>query len=359
MPHDTTPVILSGGSGTRLWPLSSVARPKQFHALVGEETLIQATVRRVKGEGTAPPIVVCNQAHVAEVVDQLQAIECPPSAVVVEPVGRNTAPAVAAAALVLDPETVMMVLPADHLISDEEVFRSAMSVAVEAAAAGSLVTFGVVPTRPDTGYGYIEMVEGVGPAYPVERFVEKPDAGTAASYVAAGYLWNSGMFVFEAGVILEEMRRHEPAVVEAVEAALPDGLRDSVLTLGESFGDAPSISLDHAVMERTDRAVVVPLDAGWTDVGSWNSVWETLASDGGTVTHGEVLTVDVERSYVRSESRPVAVIGLDDVIVIETPDGVLVMDKERSQDVRLAAEWQAQKEDPPGRRRARGQSGAP
>src|SRR5690606_37973009 len=215
-----------------------------------------------------------------------------------------TAPAVAAAALALDPDTVMMVLPADHLIPDEEAFREAMSVAVEVAAGGSLVTFGVVPTRPDTGYGYIEPAGTEGPAHRVERFVEKPDADTAARYVAAGYLWNSGMFVFRADVILEELRRHEPAAVEAVAAALPT-------------------------------------DAGWTDVGSWNSVWEALAPEGGTVTSGEVLAVDVQRSYIRAESRPVAVIGLDDVVVVETPEGVLVMDRRRSQDVRLAAEWRA------------------
>lgn len=339
----TTPVILSGGSGTRLWPLSSPARPKQFHSLVGGETLIQATVRRVAGDGTTPPIVVCNQAHVTEVVEQLEAIDCPPSTVVVEPVGRNTAPAVAAAALVLDPDTVMMVLPADHLITGEGAFRAALSAAIEAAAGGSLVTFGVVPTRPDTGYGYIEKAPGGGPAYPVARFVEKPDAATAARYVESGYLWNSGMFVFSAGVILDELRRHAPAIVEAVEAALPEVGDDTVVQLGSAFGEAPSISIDHAVMERTDRAVVVPLDAGWTDVGSWNSVWEALAVEGDTVTSGEVLAVDVHGSYIRSESRPVAVIGLDNVVVIETPEGILVMDRERSQDVRLAAEWQAGK----------------
>lgn len=340
MGHITTPVILSGGSGTRLWPLSSAARPKQFHALLGEETLVQATVRRLGDAGA--PIVVCNEAHVAEVVAQLETVSRSPSTVVVEPIGRNTAPAVAAAALVLDPDAVMMVLPADHLISDEDAFREAMTVAVDAAADGSLVTFGVVPTRADTGYGYIERGDGRGRVFEVARFVEKPDTATAAEYVAAGHLWNSGMFVFRAGTVLEELRRHEPAVVAAVEAALPD-TDGPVVPLGDAFRDATSISIDHAVMERTDRAVVVPLDAGWTDVGSWNSVWEAVAAGGDTVTAGEVLAVDVHRSYIRSESRPVAVIGLDDVIVVETPDGVLVMDRSRSQDVRLAAEWQASK----------------
>lgn len=338
-----TPVVLSGGSGTRLWPLSLPDRPKQLRSLVGDETMIQATVRRaVLGNGSTPPIVVCNEQQVREVAEQLDEIGCPPRNVVVEPVARNTAPAVAAAAMMLDPDAVMTVLPADHLIRDTVAFRRALSVAVAAAARGSLVAFGVVPTRADTGFGYIEAGESDGETAVVSRFLEKPDPATAQALVERGCLWNSGMFVFTAADILEELRIWEPEVVAAVGEAVSSAVRDPdgvVVGLGSSFADAPSISIDHAVMERTKRARVVPLNAGWTDVGSWQSLWETVSEDGGTVSVGDVYTLDVRRSYVRSESRPVAVIGLDDVVVVETPEAVLVMDRRRSQEARSAAEW--------------------
>ncbi|HEX2152349.1 MAG TPA: mannose-1-phosphate guanylyltransferase/mannose-6-phosphate isomerase [Acidimicrobiia bacterium] len=338
-----TPVILSGGSGTRLWPLSLPTRPKQLQRLLGPETMIQATVRRAQlHEGSTAPIVVCNETQVALVVEQLTAIGSAPELVIVEPQGRNTAPAIAAAAMVLDPEVVMAVLPADHVIGDADAFGAALATAVEAAEEGLIVTFGVVPTRPETGFGYIEAAASEGGVAQVRRFVEKPDAETAERYLASGFLWNSGMFVFSAGSILEELRQWEPELVDVVSRAVAaaSGENDEpVIRLGVDFRAASSISIDHAVMERTSRAHVVALDAGWVDVGSWQSLWEVVATDGETVAVGPVMTRDVERSYIRAESRPVAVIGVDDVVVIETADAVLVVDRRHAQDVRTAADW--------------------
>lgn len=342
MSREITPVVLSGGSGTRLWPLSLPARPKQLQALVGSETMLQATVDRTVGVADVTgPVVVCNEAQVEAVTSQLRTRAL--RSVVVEPVARNTAPAVAAAAQLLDPDTVLAVLPADHVIVDTAAFRDAMGRAVEAATEGSVVTFGIVPTRPETGFGYIESVEPAAAITDVVRFVEKPDPATAEEYLATGrFLWNSGMFVFTAETMRRELHRHAPEVSGAVTAAVATADRAAgVVRLGPAFADAPAISIDHAVMERTDRAVVVPLEAGWSDVGSWQALWEVTASAGETVTVGDVFALDADRSYIRSDSRPVAVIGVDDVVVVETDDAVLVVDRRRAQDVRAAAEWYA------------------
>lgn len=338
--HPVTPVILSGGSGTRLWPLSLPDRPKQLHKLVGDESMFQATARRLLGHaGATDPIVICNESQVTPILSQLDELGTAARAVLVEPMGRNTAPAVAAAARLLDPGVVMAVLPADHLIDDLDGFRAALAVAAGAAGRGMIVTFGVVPTRPETGFGYIAVGAPDGDAFEVERFVEKPDRETAERYVASGFLWNSGMFVFTAGAILEELRRFEPEIIEAVEASLGEPDDGTVLRLGEEFERAPAISLDYAVMERTDRARVVPLDAGWSDVGSWQALWEVLTGDTDTVAVGDVYVSEVERSYIHAASRPVAVIGVEDVVVVETPDAVLVIDRNRAQEVRGAADW--------------------
>ena len=342
IPIAVTPVILSGGSGTRLWPLSLDRQPKQLQRLIDDHTMIQATARRMGGTpGVTAPMVICNSAQVDAVGRQLVEIGCPPREILVEPTGRNTAPAVAAAALRLPPEAVMAVLPADHVIADVVAFQKAMTEAVTAAADGAIVVFGVEPTRPDTGFGYLEIGQLQGPIAELARFVEKPDAATAVRYLATGrYLWNSGMFVFTAGAILAELERHVPDVLASVRAAVATAdVSDAVVELGEEFGSAASVSLDHAVMEETDIGRVVFLDAGWSDVGSWDALWEVASPTGETVTVGPVHTVDVARSYVRSQGRPVAVIGLDDVVVVETPDAVLVMDRRRAQDVRSAAQW--------------------
>lgn len=331
------PVILSGGSGTRLWPISTPTRPKQLHRLVGEQTMLQATANRLRGlEGVDDPLVVCGRRQVEEIRHQLSEIGLSPRLVLVEPEGRNTAPAVAAAALTCDDDEVLAVLPADHVIGEVSVFRAAAETAVITAGSGHLVTFGVVPDRPETGFGYIAPAHpGVAP---VERFVEKPDAETARTYLEAGYLWNSGMFVFTAAAIRSELARHCGVLLNEVEGALLAGTAEgSTVLLGDRFLQAQSISLDFAVMERTDRAMVVPLSAGWSDVGSWAALFDLHGGGDGSVTVGEVFLRDSRGSYVRSESRPVAVIGVDDVVVVESEKGVLVVARERAQEVGDAA----------------------
>ncbi len=330
------PVLLSGGVGTRLWPLSRSSMPKQLQSLLGDKTMVQATVERLPDRASRP-LVVCNASHADAISEQLAEIGREPELLVAEPVGRNTAPAVAAAAFLAEPHAILVVLPADHVIADVEAFRKALDVAVEAAGQGHLVTFGVVPDRPETGYGYIEVGEAHDGWRRVERFVEKPDRTTAAVYVGSGrHLWNSGMFVFKASEIRSELERHAPEVVTAVDRALADASREGrLLRLGAAFAEAPSVSIDYAVMEKTDRAVVVPLDAGWSDVGSWAALWEISERDqDDNVVMGEAEVLDVHRSYVRSEGRLVAVVGVDDVIVVDTGDAVLVAARDRAQDVK-------------------------
>ena len=333
-----TPVILSGGSGTRLWPLSRQKTPKQFVALTGPRTLFQQTVLRATAiDGVTPPIVVGNRDHVDIISAQFGEIGVEPKAVIVEPEGRNTAPAVALAAHAMDPHDRMLVMPSDSLILDEAAFRAAVTAAVDPADSGRLVTFGVHPSRPETGYGYIEVGESHGSWSLVARFVEKPELPTAQGYLSGGrHLWNAGMFLFTAGRLLEEMALHAPAVRDAVAAAW-DGRSDSggVVEPGVLFGSSPSISIDHAVMERSDRVAVVPMDAGWSDVGSWEALWEMGATGAANVTLGETLLHDVNGSYVRAGDRLIAVIGVDDVVVIDTPDALLITSKSRSQEVKM------------------------
>jgi len=336
------PVVLSGGVGTRLWPLSTKGTPKQFLELL-DEPLFEATLSRVKKFGGSDPIVVTGRDQIPAVEKSLADMEIDGATIVVEPSGRNTAPAVVAAALVAEPEEVLVVLPSDHLITNDVAFRQAVTQAVELARDGALVTFGIEPSRPETGYGYIGMGERIGPGFQVDQFKEKPDEDEAAQLAAGGaHLWNSGMFVFGAGQILGEARRQAPEIVTGVEAALP-AERSGTIRLGESFSGLPSISIDHAIMEGAENGVVIPLDAGWSDVGSWHSVWELSEQDEhGNSLIGDVVAVDAADNYVRSESKTVAIAGVAGLVVVVTPEVVLIVPKERSQMVRdLAEAWEA------------------
>ncbi|MCL7714949.1 mannose-1-phosphate guanylyltransferase/mannose-6-phosphate isomerase [Stenotrophomonas mori] len=336
---DLLPVILSGGSGTRLWPLSREAYPKQFLPLAGAASMLQATWQRVAPLAPRGPLVIANEAHRFVVAEQLQQAGAHPQAIVLEPVGRNTAPAIAVAALEATADgddPLLLVLPSDHVIADEAAFRTAVAEAASAAAAGKLVTFGIVPSGPETGYGYIKAAPGEG-ARAVERFVEKPDLATATEYVASGqYLWNSGMFLFRASRYLDELARCAPAMLERSRAAWEGARRDADFTRldAEAFAAVTPDSIDYAVMEKTADAVVVALDAGWNDVGSWTALRDVSTQDGdGNAHRGDVIAIDCRRTYAYSE-RLVAMVGLEDVVVVETDDAVLIGHADRMQEVK-------------------------
>ncbi len=336
---DVQPVLLSGGSGTRLWPLSREAYPKQFLPLVGDATMVQETWRRVAPLADRSPIVVANEEHRFLVAEQLRQIGAPVPAIILEPVGRNTAPAIAAAALQAiagGADPLLLVLPSDHVVQDAEAFRAAVREACAAAAAGALVTFGIRPDAPETGFGYIQSAEGAG-LQKVLRFVEKPDATTAQSYLdAGGYYWNSGMFLFRASRYLEELRRLHPTMLDAVERAFEGAQRDGdfIRLDRDAFTASPADSIDYAVMEKTDRAMVLPVDIGWSDVGSWSALWDVSERDAdGNAHHGDVIAVDTRNSYAYAQ-RLVALVGVDDIVVVETDDAVLVARKDRVQEVK-------------------------
>jgi len=333
------PVILSGGSGTRLWPLSREAYPKQFLPLAGQLTMLQATWKRVAPIASRGPLVIANEEHRFVAAEQLQQVGAEPAAIILEPVGRNTAPAIAVAALEATrdgADALLLVLPSDHVITDEAAFRSAVQAAASAAEAGKLVTFGIVPTGPETGYGYIKAADGQG-LRAVERFVEKPDLDTASSYVASGqYYWNSGMFLFKASRYLQELERLQPAMLAGSRTAWQQSRRDADFTRldKDAFAAVPSDSIDYAVMERTADAVVIPLDAGWNDVGSWTALRDVSQQDGdGNAHQGDVIAIDCRNTYAYGQ-RLVAMVGLDDVIVVETDDAVLVGRADRMQEVK-------------------------
>lgn len=343
------PVVLAGGSGTRLWPLSREDHPKQLLALCGEQTMLQETALRVSGvEGVTRPVIVCNADHRFEILEQLQAINISPGRIILEPAGKNTAPAVAAAAILLseiDTDALMLVLPADHLIKDRAAFHNAVKHAAYFASSGNLLTFGIVPDAPETGYGYIKKGNEVRldsdkaiTAYYIERFVEKPDLQTAESYIVSGdYFWNSGMFLFSSAVVLEELKKYAPQIVATVKEAVNRSVSDGIFTFLDrmSFLSCPSDSIDYAVMEKTKKGMMVPLSAGWSDLGSFASLWEAGPKNtDGNFLVGDVIAVDVSSSLVHSTKRLVAVLGVEDMVVIETPDAVLVMPKHRSQEAR-------------------------
>jgi mannose-1-phosphate guanylyltransferase/mannose-6-phosphate isomerase len=324
------PVILSGGAGTRLWPLSREMYPKQLLALTSRHSMLQDTALRLSGiASAAAPIVVCNEAHRFTVAEQLRALSVEPSAILLEPIGRNTAPAVALAALKaqeLDPDSTIVIAPADHVIRDTRVFQQAADVAADLAESGKLVTFGIVAHAPETGYGYIRRGDGLGPAYPVAQFIEKPPLEVAVQFVASGdYFWNSGMFVFKAARYLAELAEFAPDILAASTAAFKAATADLdfVRIDRAAFQTCRSESIDYAVMEKTRDAVVLPLDAGWSDVGSWSSLFDALPSDEeGNVLQGDVLVHDTHDCFVHATSRLVTAVGMDDHIIVETKDRV-------------------------------------
>ncbi len=356
------PVILSGGAGTRLWPLSREQYPKQLLPLAGELTMLQETVARLAGlPDVAAPVVVCNEDHRFMVAEQLRQNGQPAAAIILEPVGRNTAPAVAVAAMQAmqdGQDPLLLILPADHVVADAKALCLTIAGALPFAAE-ALLTFGVVPTGPETGYGYIRAGDRLAPsqtiartkpipqppavdAFAVAEFVEKPDLATAEKYLESGnYFWNSGMFLFRASTFLEELQSLAPQMFAACRQAWLERCSDLDFTRlgGESFAGCPADSIDYAVMEKTRRALVVPLDAGWSDVGSWAALWEVGEGDAdGNVCTGDVVAVDTRNTYIHSASRLVASVGIDDAVIVETADAVLVAAKDRVQDVKQVVE---------------------
>jgi mannose-1-phosphate guanylyltransferase/mannose-6-phosphate isomerase len=341
------PLILSGGFGTRLWPASRRRQPKQLLALVDDRTMFRATVDRVAElPGVETPMVVCNHDHRFGIRRELDEAGYGGARMILEPVGRNTAPAVAAAALDLaahDRDPLLLVLPADHVIRNDEAFAEAVALAAEFAAQEYLVTFGIDPTHPETGYGYIQYGEAIanGVRHVVE-FKEKPDRHTAEQYITSGrYLWNSGMFIFQSSTYLNELEKYHPAISAAVEAAIDAGNvgANTIELDAEAFSESPSESIDYAVMERTDRAAVVPMHAGWSDVGSWAALYDMGEhDDDGNIVIGDVETVDVTNSYLRSDKRLLTAIGIDNAVIVDTADAVMVARRDRTQDVKVLVE---------------------
>jgi mannose-1-phosphate guanylyltransferase/mannose-6-phosphate isomerase len=354
------PVILSGGSGTRLWPLSRAALPKQFLPLVSEKTLFQETLQRLENfPDMAAPLVVCNHEHRFLAAEQMLAIGVTPFLQILEPVGRNTAPAVACAAFAAhesahqagDEQATLLVLPADHLIQNSAGFHAAIRAALALAEQGKLVTFGINATHPATGFGYIERgapLAADGHSFTVASFVEKPDPDTARQFLASGnFFWNSGMFVFKAATYLEELQRHRPDIYQAAKKSWQHSRRDlDFCRLDEKeFAACPSDSIDYAVMEHTQAAAVVTVDIGWSDIGSWPSLSDVCPHDAaGNALRGDVYAAQTANTYVRAESRMVAAIGVSDLIIVETSDAVLVMHKDFAQDVKHAVEYLKQAE---------------
>ncbi|SEA45231.1 mannose-1-phosphate guanylyltransferase (GDP) [Desulfuromusa kysingii] len=341
------PVILSGGAGTRLWPLSRELYPKQLLPLAGDKTMLQETISRLDGiEDVDAPLIVCNDAHRFMVAEQVRQLGLEAQAIILEPCGRNTAPAVAIAALHAqkgDADPILLVLPADHLIQDVSAFHQAVQIGVEQAEQGNLVTFGIVPTLPETGYGYIRAEQGgKRSAYPVAEFVEKPDLETAERYLQSGdYYWNSGMFMFRASRYLEELERYQPEMLSVCQSSFAGMQTDlDFQRLDETvFSTCPADSIDYAVMEKTDQAVVIPLAAGWNDIGAWSALWDVQPHDeDGNVIIGDVLTADAGNCYLHASHRLIAAVGVKDLVVVETADAVMVAKRDQVQNVKAIVE---------------------
>lgn len=335
------PVLLCGGSGTRLWPLSREAYPKQFLPLAGDVSLLQATCLRLHGlPGAEMPLLISNEEHRFMVAEQCRQIGVVPQALILEPAGRNTAPAIAVAALhaiATQADPILLVLPSDHVLRDEDGFREAVLAALPAAEAGGLLTFGIVPTAPETGFGYIRASAGEG-VRSVEQFVEKPDQATAEKYLASGeYFWNSGMFMFRASRFIEELEKFAPAILQNCKAAIENAKRDAdFLRLDkEAFSACPADSIDYAVMEKTQQAMVLPIDVGWSDVGSWSALWQVAEQDAdGNVHRGDVMAENCRNTFVWSGNRLVSTLGLENMIVVDTDDALLIAHQDHVQDVK-------------------------
>ncbi|ENA5471640.1 mannose-1-phosphate guanyltransferase [Escherichia coli] len=346
------PIIMAGGIGSRLWPLSRELYPKQFLSLQHELTMLQSTIMRLDGITNCEPVVICNESHRFIVAEQLLQIQKLAKNIILEPVGRNTAPAVALAALTAkaihsDEDPLLLILAADHVFTDEIAFRNSISKAIPFANVGKLVTFGILPNKPETGYGYILRgkkikLESDDYAFEVERFVEKPDIETAEEYVSNGeYYWNSGMFLFRAGRYLEELKKYRPDILLACEKSISEMSfdLDFIRINEEAFASCPDESIDYAVMEHTSDAVVIPMDAGWSDVGSWSSLWEvSIQNSEGNVCHGDVINYKTKNSYVYSESSLVTTIGVKDLVIVQTKDALLVAHRDAVQDVKKVVE---------------------
>jgi mannose-1-phosphate guanylyltransferase len=340
-----TPVIMAGGSGSRLWPLSRSLYPKQFLALTGEQTMLQTTIQRLSNLEVNAPLVICNEEHRFIVAEQLRALDITGS-IILEPVGRNTAPAIALAAEVTvdDNDPLLLVLAADHVIQNTDAFTDAVKNAIPLAQAGKLVTFGIVPTQAHTGYGYIKRGNTASDSsgYDVNAFVEKPDPQTAANYVESGkYYWNSGMFLIKASRYLQELQKYRPEIFNACKKALEHTTHDNdfVRLDAEVFALCPDESVDYAVMENTNDAVVVPLDAGWNDIGAWSALWEVNEKcQEGNTTHGDTILQDTTNSLIHGGERLIATVGLDNVVIVDTKDALLVACKDKVQDVKKIVE---------------------
>lgn len=344
--NNLLPVIMAGGAGSRLWPLSRQLNPKQLLKLCGESTLLQQTLTRLHGLQAFPPSIICNYDHRFMVAEQLRQLGVQGGSILLEPVGRNTAPAIALAALnalAKGDDPVLLVLAADHYIAHQDVFHQAVKAAARLAEQDKLVTFGVVPVRPETGYGYIQRGDGLElEGFEVARFVEKPDLVRASEYIQSGdYYWNSGMFMFRASVYLNALEMFRPDILAACKGALEKSLKDMdfIRVDAEAFAACPEDSIDYAVMEKTTEAAVVPLDAGWSDIGSWSALWEIGDKDGnGNVCKGDVLAFNTQNSLIHAEHKLVATVGVENLVVVETKDAVLVVHKDKVQDVKKVVE---------------------
>ncbi len=331
-------VVMAGGSGTRLWPLSRTGHPKQFLKLHGCDTMLQTTMKRLDVLGISSSCTICNEEHRFLAAEQLREIDAS-SPIILEPVGRNTAPAIALAAITADADTLLLVLAADHVIRNEVAFAKAVNDAVPLAESGRLVTFGVVPNKANTGYGYIRMGEKNGSGFVVDKFVEKPSSEIAHKYIESGnYLWNSGMFLFKASRYLEELKKFRPNIYNSCVAAANDihSDKDFLRFDEESFSKCPNESIDYAVMEHTSDAIVVPMDAGWSDIGSWSSLWDISEKNKeDNTTEGDVILHNAKGCYVRSSKRLVAAVGVDNLVIVDTNDALLVAQKDAVQDVKI------------------------